>query len=506
MSLPVSTRQLSFADALPGYPARNPSETLLYKVVQENLETFIQMTEADPNRKGLPEYVKREFYEYLRCGILANGFLRLSCTSCKHERLLAFSCRGRGFCPSCGGRRMSELGAFLVDEVFPHVPIRQVVLSFPFPIRFWMAKNPRLQSEILALTIRAYRGLLGKKARALGLKEKLEFAVATVIQRFGGSINLNPHFHMLWVDGLYDVTKDQPVFHRLSPADEEIRVLVETLSKRILRLLKRKGYPVDDEADQTGDEDETFLDVQSASVQSVIALGERRGQKVRRLGVIERANFDGAVLEGERCASYQGFSLHANVSSEADEREKLEHMVRYIARPPVALDRLAKRDDGLLTYRLKKKYRDGTERLLFSPMELMEKLAALIPRPRAHITRYHGLFAPHSKNRHKIVLGKPKLEGNTEATGAEVQKDKTRSRMSWAKLLNRVFKIDITQCQFCRGEVKVISAVLEKTAIEKILRHLGLPTGPPPIHPARPPPQSTFDDFDQSHGANSCDF
>ena len=94
----------------------------------------------------------------------------------------------------------------------------------------------------------------------------------------------------------------------------------------------------------------------------------------------------------------------------------------------------------------------------------------------------------------------------TEATGAEVQKDKTRSRMSWAKLLNRVFKIDITQCQFCRGEVKVISAILEKRTIEKILRHLGLPTEPPPIYPARPPPQPTFDDFDHSHGANSYDF
>ena len=250
MALPVSSRQLSFAEALQSYPTRNPSETVLYKVVQENLETFIQMAEIDPNRKGLPEYVKREFYEYLRCGILANGFLRLQCTSCKHERLVAFSCRGRGFCPSCGGRRMCELAAFLVDEVFPHVPIRQVVLSFPFPLRFWMAKNPGLQSNILTITIRAVSGLLRKKAKDLGLKQKLEFAVATVIQRFGGSINLNPHLHMLLVDGLYDVAEETPVFHRISPTDEEVRKLVETLSKRILKYLKKRGYPVDEESDK----------------------------------------------------------------------------------------------------------------------------------------------------------------------------------------------------------------------------------------------------------------
>jgi len=75
-------------------------------------------------------------------------------------------------------------------------------------------------------------------------------------------------------------------------------------------------------------------------------------------------------------------TLHANVSCKAHEREQLEHMVRYIARPPVAIDRLHKRNDGLITYRLKKKYRDGTERLLFSPLELLEKLAALVPSTR----------------------------------------------------------------------------------------------------------------------------
>jgi hypothetical protein len=276
------------------------------------------------------------------------------------------------------------------------------------------------------------------------------------------------------------------------------------LSQRILRSLKRNGYPVDDENDICEQQDETFLDVQGASVQSLIALGERCGQKVRRIGLIERGNFDGAILEGERCASYRGFSLHANVSCLAEEREKLEHMVRYIARPPVAMDRLHRRNDGLITYRLKKKYRDGTEQLLFSPLELMEKLAALVPRPRAHITRYHGLFAPHSAARRKIVKGKAAKENPsvTENTSSET---KTESRMSWAKLLNRVFKVDITECQFCRGEVKVVAAIIEKTVVERILRHLGLPAEPPVIHPARPPPQQTFDDFDQSQDSNFSD-
>lgn len=151
------------------------------------------------------------------------------------------------------------------------------------------------------------------------------------------------------VDGLYDVSQDNAIFHEVTPSNDDIINLVEILSRRILRSLKRKGYPVDDDVTQTEIEDETLDDIQSASVQSVIALGERRGKRVRRIGVAETGNFEGAILEGERCATHRGFSLHGNVSCEAHEREKLEHMVRYIARPPVAMDRLAQRADGLIS-------------------------------------------------------------------------------------------------------------------------------------------------------------
>jgi len=144
---------------------------------------------------------------------------------------------------------------------------------------------------------------------------------------------------MLWVDGLYDRTGERAIFHEVSPRNEDIIKLVETLSQRILGSLKRKGYLVEQGGIQEEIEIETLDELQSASVQSLIALGERRGKKVRRIGVTEVGNFEGAILEGERCATHRGFSLHGNVSCEAFEREKLEHMVRDIARPPVAVDR-----------------------------------------------------------------------------------------------------------------------------------------------------------------------
>jgi hypothetical protein len=98
--------------------------------VQEHIETFFAQVETETG-SGLPDFVKDEFDAFLECGILAHGFLRLRCTDCTHEKLVAFSCKRRGFCPSCGGRRMAQTAVHLLDHVIPNVPVRQWVLSLP---------------------------------------------------------------------------------------------------------------------------------------------------------------------------------------------------------------------------------------------------------------------------------------------------------------------------------------------------------------------------------------
>jgi|SRR5712691_644340 len=90
----------------------------------------------------LPKFVEREFREFLTCGVLAHGFARLRCDVCAVERLVPFSCKGRGFCPSCGGRRMTEAAARLVEDVLPRVPARQWVLSLPHRLRYHLAWDP----------------------------------------------------------------------------------------------------------------------------------------------------------------------------------------------------------------------------------------------------------------------------------------------------------------------------------------------------------------------------
>ena len=92
------------------YERHRPEQTTLYRLVQQHAATFIAETEAAASA-DLPQFVKDEFDAFLECGILANGFLRLRCGECGHDKLLAFSCKRRGFCPSCGARRMSQTAA-----------------------------------------------------------------------------------------------------------------------------------------------------------------------------------------------------------------------------------------------------------------------------------------------------------------------------------------------------------------------------------------------------------
>ena len=136
------------APAVATYAPRDPSRTVLSTVIADHLETFLASCEAEPDATGLPAYIQREFYAYLQCGILAHGFLRLGCDTCPQELLLPFSCKRRGFCPSCAARRMAQTAAHLVECVLPWVPTRQWVVSVPIPLRYWMASSRDLTAKV----------------------------------------------------------------------------------------------------------------------------------------------------------------------------------------------------------------------------------------------------------------------------------------------------------------------------------------------------------------------
>jgi hypothetical protein len=145
------------------YVRRQPESTVLHRLVREHLETFREQVRNETGAH-LPDYLEKEFAEYLRCGVLAHGFVRLRCDTCREDHLVGFSCKGRGFCPSCGARRMAQTAAHLVDEILPDVPIRQWVLSLPIPLRALLAAQPKLLTPMLEVVQRAIAAHLAKKS------------------------------------------------------------------------------------------------------------------------------------------------------------------------------------------------------------------------------------------------------------------------------------------------------------------------------------------------------
>ena len=287
---------------------------------------------------------------------------------------------------------MAEQAAHLVDHVLPPVPVRQWVLTLPYRLRYLLAWNHTLCRAVLGVGVRAVLGFYRRRARRAGVRDGRSGAV-TVIQRFGGGLQLNVHFHSLVLDGVFAEGEDGTLaFHPAAPpSDEEVARLLATISRRVRRLLARRGLDVDDppDVDALAEESPVLAGIASASIQGRIALGARAGARVFQLGREPDAPW--VTSRGPCQAHLEGFDLHANITVAADDRAGVERLCRYVLRPPVAQDRLSLTPDGLVLVTLKAEWHDGTTHLVFTPVELLEKLAALTPRPRINLLVYHGL-------------------------------------------------------------------------------------------------------------------
>ncbi len=219
----------------------------------------------------------------------------------------------------------------------------------------------------------------------------------------------------------------------------------------------------------------------------------------------------------------------APVAVPAGDRQRLEHLCRYVLRPPLAQERLERTTDGKLLLRLRRTWSDGTRAICFEPTELMEKLAAIIPKPRSNLLLYHGVFAPHARDRSGAVARahegapcrgpSPQPRGEPETSpGDDVTSDsppasrpsrpapgadgdpsssieaarppptpgyRRRKHYAWADLLHRTFAIDVLACPDCGGRLRFLATIEHRAVIEKILRHLGLPTEIPRAAPPR---------------------
>ncbi len=460
-----------------------------YQIVSRNYQTFF--LEREEEGRHLPHYLKKECQRFLSCGILSQGFIRLHCYHCNSEKLVAFSCKGRTLCPRCGGRRMSDTAAHLVDHIFKEVPVRQWVLSFPFRLRYLMAYDSKIQSLVLEITVRAISSYYRQKAKRLGIISPKTGAV-TIIQRFGGSVNLNPHFHMLFMDGVMKMGE----FTSIHIQDEDVHFLCHRLKTRIIRSLQKRGH-WKEELDENFELDQEKLGVNQlmgGSLQNRLSFGNHKGQKPAQIGkVLERT---WAEPQGP-CLSYlEGFSLHANVKIGKKNREGLERLARYVARPAYAKDRVERGESGQILWRLKNPWKDGTTHLKFSEEEFLERLISLIPPPRINLIRYHGVFSPRHAER-SLSINKKKSKRLTLR-----ETERIEYRTPWAELLKRVFKSEVLQCEKCKNKYEYVCEITNPHIIKKMLTHLGFAIEIVAPSPPRAPPlayANQWHDEDQRH-------
>jgi hypothetical protein len=484
------------------YARRRPEESALYTAIRENLATFLE--QADEVGRGLPKHIQREFAGYLRCGVLAHGFVRsVRCDECKEETVVAFSCKGRGVCPSCNTRRAHVTAAHLVDNVLPHTPFRQWTLSFPIQIRWLLMRDTKLLSSVLNLFMRALFTYQRRVARRLGVTGKLECGAVCFTQFFGSALQMTPHFHVLVPEGLWAKADRTvaPVFHELpSPSTEEVERLLLKIRGKVLNL-------VDGRLDDISPPDDALGVLQAQATQRRFALNELSLRPPKKK---------------PRSAFIAGFSLHADTHIHENDRQALEKLCRYGARGAIALDRLSRRDDGKYVYRLKKASPDGSREFVMTGLELVRKLAALVPPKRLNLLRFFGVFAPGAHSRKLLtksanlspglinidstahnIAGRVGATASTvtaslssptsepQPSGATVQRETPppKARLNWADLLRRTFEIDIFTCDNCGGRRRVVALINKRSAAKRILEHLGLPADQPRLLPAQASPE-----------------
>lgn len=368
-----------------GCVRRAPETTVLYRVVRDHAAAWFANVRERSDGVGYPRFVEREFEKFLDCGLLERGFVRVRCGDCAAERHVAFSCKTRGFCPSCTSRRMTNTAAHLVERVLPHVPYGQW-LSLPRRVRLVLARDAKL----LGWAVRRFLGKVlawqRRCARRRGLIDPHSGAV-TFVQRFGSLLNLNCHAHALVPYGVFVAAADGTVAFRAlpPPTDAEVARLLAQISWVIHARIERLAH----DHDNHDEPPDAFAHDQAAALSEPSPFG--------RFGAISPT--------GRRTAFIQGYSLHADRQIDAEDRDGLERLCRYGARSPVANSRLSVDGAGRVVMALKRPLRDGRVELVFAPSEFVRRLAVLVPPPRRHLTRYHGVFAPNHRLRAAVVPG-----------------------------------------------------------------------------------------------------
>jgi hypothetical protein len=296
-------------------------------------------------------------------------------------------------------------------------------------------------SRVLTIVHRAISTFQIKRA-GMTVKSGAQSGAVTLIQHFGSALNLNLHFHMLYLNGVYDVNGYFWPVKPPMPRDlDEIR---HKIAKRVSRYLEWAGYlyryAESEYLDPMPEESDAMHRIIGASITYRLAFGSNAGKKALTLQALPTS--DNRAKSSELVSKQADFSLHAGVACKSNQRNKLERLCRYITRPAITEQRWSLANNGNVIVALKTRYDDGTSHVVLSPMEFMGRLAALVPKPRVNLTRFHGVFTPRAQIESACVPGKSEDESGQVLQST---RDKIYS-MTWAQRLKRVFGIEGAAC------------------------------------------------------------
>jgi hypothetical protein len=198
-------------------------------------------------------------------------------------------------------------------------------------------------------------------------------------------------------------------------------------------------------------------------------------------------------------ARQQGLDLHAGIVVPAGSRDRLERLCRYALRPPVGQDRLQLMPDGTAVLELRRRWTDGTTHLVFDPVELLERLAALTPRPRVNLILYNGVLAPRAAWRRAVVPSPATDQSAGAARAVDAGGTAAAWRLpnrTWAELMQRSVGFDVLACPRGAGRLRLVALIQDGAVIQRILRHLGVSDVVPQKRPSRAPPLplASYDD------------
>ena len=427
---------------------------------------------------------------------------------------------------------MWDATCHLCDHILPDTAMRQWVLTAPYEVRRVMALRP----DALTACHRFFVTEIARWQKTSSALAGAETGSVTFVQRFHSALGSFVHFHVVCPDGVFTRDAEGAVsFHvGRAPTREEIATVAERVEKGMTRWLRRRKLIDERPIEERSGEAPELTPLEACMQLSLF------GGTLLRLGrgdVEEDGDEHRRGKQSPWTGEVRGFNIHAGVLIHKGDREGLERLCRYGARPPFSLERISLLPDGRVAYRLKKPRRNGATHLVMTPIQFLARIAILIPPPRYPLQRFAGVLAPNSSWRRAVVAMRPptKLPRPGEQPRPPPPKTKPRKknpaadlvfqdpgrpasssantpelpdpgrastslgaglltpwagRMDWAALLQRVYLYDVLACP-CGGARTILADVSDPDLVRHILHDLGLPADPPHVARARDP---TYDD------------